>query len=124
MKAANCTTLVLPAQYSESMSKVASYDFLTVLTIPEQDYLLRDETVAEYPYNKSFEEAVNDPLYIVHTSGSTGVPIPIVCTHGHHSVLDTMPRAPPNEDGIPVRHRFPPNIRIMNTAPLFHVCAS
>ena len=25
-----------------------------------------------YPYNRTFEEAKNEPLFIVHTSGSTG----------------------------------------------------
>lgn len=34
-----------------------------------------------YPYDKTFEAAKNDPALIVHTSGSTGNPKPIIYTH-------------------------------------------
>ncbi|KAK5015039.1 hypothetical protein LTR39_002826, partial [Cryomyces antarcticus] len=36
------------------------------------------EEVELYPYTKSFDEAENDPVIVLHTSGSTGLPKPIV----------------------------------------------
>lgn len=35
-----------------------------------------------YPYEKSFEEARGDPIVVLHSSGSTGLPKPIIWTHG------------------------------------------
>ncbi|KAI0379246.1 acetyl-CoA synthetase-like protein [Hypomontagnella monticulosa] len=41
-----------------------------------------------YPYEKTFEEAINDPMIILHSSGSTGMPKPITCTHGSWAAHD------------------------------------
>jgi hypothetical protein len=45
---------------------------IQVLHIPSLDDLLGSEDIPSYPYTKSFEEARNDPLYVLHSSGSTG----------------------------------------------------
>ncbi|KAI0846731.1 acetyl-CoA synthetase-like protein [Daldinia vernicosa] len=42
---------------------------------PEQD-------VEPYPYEKTFEQADWDPLVVLHTSGSTGIPKPVVIKQG------------------------------------------
>jgi len=49
------------------------------LTIPSLDTLINlDPTqVTQQPYNKSFEQTKNDPIFVLHTSGSTGVPKPL-----------------------------------------------
>ncbi|KAL8937061.1 MAG: hypothetical protein Q9216_004610, partial [Gyalolechia sp. 2 TL-2023] len=38
--------------------------------------------VGPYPYDKTFEEARNDPFLVIHTSGSTGLPKPVTLYHG------------------------------------------
>lgn len=45
---------------------------MTKLVIPTLDELLREEEVLPYPYEKSYEEAKDDPIFVLHTSGSTG----------------------------------------------------
>lgn len=45
---------------------------MTKLVIPTLNELLRDEDVSPYPYGKSYEEAMDDPIFVLHTSGSTG----------------------------------------------------
>ncbi|KFY47376.1 hypothetical protein V494_00016 [Pseudogymnoascus sp. VKM F-4513 (FW-928)] len=42
------------------------------------------------PYSKSFEEARWDPLVVMHTSGSTGHPKPIVVKQGGLAVMDAF----------------------------------
>ena len=43
-----------------------------MLTLPSLSQLLEVGDVEEYPYNRSFAEAKNDPIFVLHTSGSTG----------------------------------------------------
>lgn len=52
-------------------------DMKSVRISPFRD-LLSEEEVPPYPYNKTFEEGEWDPLCVLHTSGSTGLPKPIV----------------------------------------------
>lgn len=46
------------------------------------------ESVAPYPFEKTFEEAAHDPFIVIHTSGSTGLPKPITLRHGGLATLD------------------------------------
>lgn len=41
-----------------------------------------------FPYAKSFGEAVDDPIVVLHSSGSTGMPKPVVMTNGTLAVQD------------------------------------
>jgi acyl-CoA synthetase (AMP-forming)/AMP-acid ligase II len=56
--------------------------------IPELDALLDDSPCELYPYKKTFEEAKLDPCFVIHTSGSTGLPVPVLCTHWSISTTD------------------------------------
>lgn len=42
------------------------------LYIPSVDELLAPGDTPKYPYNPNFEDAKNDPIFVLHTSGSTG----------------------------------------------------
>jgi len=62
------------------------HDFKTI-TMPAIEHLLH--TPAEpVPYNKTFEEAEWEPLVVMHTSGSTGDPKPVVVRHGAWALGD------------------------------------
>lgn len=41
-----------------------------------------DAPAPVHPYNETFESAEFDPVIIMHTSGSTGIPKPIYCNQG------------------------------------------
>ncbi|KAI1299559.1 hypothetical protein F5Y03DRAFT_248114 [Xylaria venustula] len=47
-----------------------------------------EEDVEPFPYTKTFEEAERDPVVVLHTSGSTGIPKPIVVRAGMLAVGD------------------------------------
>jgi len=57
------------------------------LTIPTLDELLdlKPEGVRAVTYRKSFEDAKTDPIFILHTSGSTGIPKPLIYTNEYVS---------------------------------------
>lgn len=44
--------------------------------------------VPPFPYNKTFEQGEWDPLLVLHTSGSTGLPKPITVIHGMLAISD------------------------------------
>ncbi|KUI55865.1 Acyl-CoA synthetase family member 2, mitochondrial [Cytospora mali] len=69
--------------------------------IPALDDLLESEEVPHYPYEKTYEEAKNDPYLILHTSGTTGQPKPIVW---NHALIATQDRHLLLEDVAGRRH--------------------
>ncbi|KAI0008847.1 hypothetical protein F4779DRAFT_418501 [Xylariaceae sp. FL0662B] len=69
---------------------------MRVLEIPRAQYWLDDDGRPEtpYPYNKTFEEAKSDPFVVLHTSGSTSSPKPVIQTHGTVAPLDSFTALP------------------------------
>lgn len=53
---------------------------MRVLRAPSVEELLRTKHV-HYPFPKTFEAARNEALVLVHTSGTTALPKPVVYTH-------------------------------------------
>ncbi|KAI0840505.1 hypothetical protein F5Y06DRAFT_294493 [Hypoxylon sp. FL0890] len=50
--------------------------------------------IARIPYNKSFEQAEWEPLAVLHTSGSTGLPKPVVIKQGMLAIGDAYHNLP------------------------------
>lgn len=47
-------------------------------TFPPLDYFLADgDDVPEYPFNHTWEEAQSHPVFVIHSSGTTGMPKPL-----------------------------------------------
>ncbi|PYH46069.1 acetyl-CoA synthetase-like protein [Aspergillus saccharolyticus JOP 1030-1] len=78
--------------------------------------------VAPFPYNKSFDEAEWDPFVVLHTSGSTGLPKPVIINQGMLALNDLHRYVPEYEGNLPwLAHwaKFP-NTRYLCIFPLFH----
>ncbi|KAL8647899.1 MAG: hypothetical protein Q9210_005286 [Variospora velana] len=56
--------------------------------IPSLEYFLQDVEVTAYEYDTTFEEARLSPFVVLQTSGSTGIPKPIVVNHGTLASMD------------------------------------
>ena len=76
------------------------------LLIPEFDDLLAAGPVKHYPYNKTFEDAQDDPYLILHSSGTTGFPKPIQYTHGAIACMDARGNLPDVDEKSGMRRSF------------------
>ncbi|KAI1085430.1 acetyl-CoA synthetase-like protein [Whalleya microplaca] len=113
-----CRTLVTTDPVPAAASSIIEAVNPRKLTVPRFDQLL-EKSYPAYIYEKTFEQARLDPLLIIHTSGSTGLPKPLIWTHEtgarHHN---QSARAPP--EGITSIDSFCHGKRILVTVPPFH----
>lgn len=58
------------------------------------DQWFPEEKWPHFPYDKPFDEARWDPMVVLHTSGSTGLPKPIVARQGMISIADAYHNLP------------------------------
>ncbi|KAI4241070.1 MAG: hypothetical protein L6R42_011382 [Xanthoria sp. 1 TBL-2021] len=114
---------VLPI--AESLKKERKQ--LRVLAVPTLDDMLVDAS-EHYPYDKNYATARWEPMVVLHSSGSTGIPKPIVMNHATYAVIDNDR----NLDKVPGRRNQ--NFSLWNfgdeggfsfsSFPPFHVCSS
>ena len=99
---------------------------------------LLDREHPNYPYTKTYEEARDDPFVSLHTSGSTGkcsywdygrcinqlyhtgLPKPMILTHGYFAAYESANRASPPPSQVSFNKKFQ-NTRAFNAMPPFHV---
>ncbi|KAI9935093.1 hypothetical protein MW887_000714 [Aspergillus wentii] len=74
-----------------------------------------------YPFDKKYADVEDQPVIIVHSSGTTGFPKPVYITHGYVATLDNMknlPLPPGRKHGL---FTFSAGQRRrLNTSPFFH----
>ena len=95
---------------------------LRVLEIPTVDDLLEKEYPA-FEYKKTFEEARRDPFVALHTSGSTGLPKPIIWTQDYVSSLGKQVQLDP-PPGYENNDCLYQGNRVFIFFPPFHVSSS
>lgn len=84
---------------------------------------LLDSSFSHYPFPKIFAKARDEPLVVVHTSGTTSVPKPIIYTHDFAAsyIQWSQLEAPP---GFESQVSLLQSNRLMVTLPFFHVSGS
>ena len=97
LRKADCGVWVAPKERPQVLPGLLAAHNMKVIEIAELDALLCEETVAPYPYTKSFEDAASDPFLVLHTSGSTGLPKPIVWKNSLLGTLDATRLLPASE---------------------------
>ena len=89
------------------------------MQIPSLRDLFAPDPVVSYPYTKTFAEARLDPFVVLHTSGSTGFPKPVILTHGTIAQHDTFLH-PGKEGDKPLALSCYRGLRVFVRLGLFH----
>lgn len=104
-----CTTLLAPSPRPPFIAGILDAHPLKFVDVPSVAELLATEYPV-FPYAKTYPEAAHDRLAILHTSGSTGIPKPIIWTHDsavkhmHMQRLDTRRLRRPGQLGFRQAH--------------------
>ncbi|KAI1387789.1 acetyl-CoA synthetase-like protein [Hypoxylon trugodes] len=91
--------------------------------IPSFDEMI-NSTPEHYPYRKGFDEAKNDPILVLHSSGSTGLPKPVTMTHASFATLDNetnLPDVPGRTKRDTTIWNFDGEARVYSVFPYFHL---
>ena len=70
LQAADCH--IYACSESEKDDPVLSRRKMQTIVVPEVHELLDPEIVPPYAYDRTLEQGLNDPLMVIHTSGSSG----------------------------------------------------
>ncbi|KAL0261671.1 Histone transcription regulator 3 [Diplodia seriata] len=86
-------------QVAKTLQSAAESRKTEIIQIASLDECLAAES-NPYPYEKTFEEAKWDPIVVLHTSGTTGLPKPITMNFGFFSTTaEPVPAVPGYKDG-------------------------
>jgi acyl-CoA synthetase (AMP-forming)/AMP-acid ligase II len=117
----NCKLWALPTVKVGRVEQILERREMKVAAFPELLDLLHEELVPEYPYTKTFTEARQEPFVVLHTSGSTGLPKPIVVPNGSLATPDAHHLLPTIEGRSTFTQFFETPYRVYSTFPNFHV---
>ncbi|GAB0138719.1 putative secondary metabolism biosynthetic enzyme [Epichloe bromicola] len=125
--AAKCNIWVNPAggKSAQLVNDLLQQRPMQVIDLPELDELLPEaesetEKVERFPYTKRWEDAINDPFCVLHTSGSTGLPKPMTWSHGLIGTMDAVRLLPPHEGMHPWTKGWDEGDTIYSSFPMSH----
>ncbi|KAI1333833.1 L-aminoadipate-semialdehyde dehydrogenase [Xylariaceae sp. FL0016] len=95
---------------------------MKVLDVPTLSELMAPEAVAKCAYERTWSEANLDPLAVLHTSGSTGLPKPIVMRLGTVASGDAI-RDIPLDQGDEITPSWASTDIVFNPFPWFHAAS-
>ncbi|KAI0973343.1 acetyl-CoA synthetase-like protein [Xylaria arbuscula] len=124
MHQTTCTKLVYAIEVAPLTKVLVNLDpGLSTEALPDFVDMLGSSSPL-YAYEKDFDKAENEPILVLHSSGSTGLPKPITMTHGSFAVMDNEK----NLAEIPGRKRrdwsmwnFDGEARVFSVFPFFHL---
>lgn len=126
LNASDCSIWVKPREQAmlPLVEGILQEKYMRVLELPSVDELLEADSTELFVFGKAFESVINEPFCILHTSGTTGVPKPILWTHGLIGTMDAVRLLPPIEgDGglAPWTDNWNEGDRIYSSFPMSHV---
>ncbi|KAH7336688.1 hypothetical protein BKA65DRAFT_563960 [Rhexocercosporidium sp. MPI-PUGE-AT-0058] len=116
----DCKALLISEGFPIPADLISASGFEPITTPSLDTFLSPEGEVKHYPYTKTFEEAKDEPVTVLHTSGSTGLPKPIVLRHGWFSTMDAIIEMPLMPGGKRPLWMSSENKRMFASLPPFH----
>ncbi|KAF7925651.1 uncharacterized protein EAE98_006876 [Botrytis deweyae] len=91
---------------------------LRTITVPDVSELL-EKSYKHFPFSKTFNEAKDEPLVCLHTSGTTGLPKPVIYPHDFVSTYMRMAQLA-SPEGFESREKQYQGTRVFMNLPPFH----
>ncbi|KAI1747116.1 hypothetical protein F4782DRAFT_451716 [Xylaria castorea] len=89
-----CRIICFPKSHRNIVQPWLQEREMQAVEVGPVDNWFPEKEVEHYPYNKTFEEAEWEPLCVLHTSGTTGIPKHIVARHGMIAISDQYTTKP------------------------------
>jgi hypothetical protein len=90
----DCHILVFPKSHHNVIQPWLQERDMQAIEVGDMEKWFPQQEVPHFPYTKTYEEAEWDPVVVLHTSGSTGLPKPIIARVGMVSVGDAFQNLP------------------------------
>lgn len=119
INAVSCRTLLVLSDIPPVADLILEACELRVLQIPDIEELF-GRRYPHYQFEESFEQARDEPLVVLHTSGTTGFPKPIIWTHDWAASFASERRLSPPA-GFESSDSLICGNRILSLMPPFHV---
>ena len=116
----NCHVFYFADAYRSVVEPLLPYRQMEAVEAPDVSTWLSSNS-APFPYDRTLEQSRWDPLVVLHTSGSTGIPKPIIVHQGSIMVGDALMDSP-ELNGAPTfwKHLVTNTSRLFVPMPLFH----
>ncbi|KAK6725307.1 hypothetical protein SNK04_004112 [Fusarium graminearum] len=118
-EATRCNTLYYTESMSAAIAPCLDQRSMQSFTIDSLDHFLNVES-SPFPYNRSIDQSRFDPLVVLHTSGSTGIPKPIVVKQGSFYVFESMIHQGPYQGCEYALASWGQGVKVFVSMPMFH----
>lgn len=118
-KTTDCQVMFAAEPFLPVLDKILAVHTLRVIRAPSVEELLTTR-YPHYAFEKTFDEAWNEPLVVLHTSGTTSLPKPIVYTHDFAASVNRITQLEPPAGFETMDKNFQGN-RLFVMTPPFHV---
>ncbi|KAL9027102.1 MAG: hypothetical protein Q9196_004324, partial [Gyalolechia fulgens] len=122
LEAIGCNVSLVQTSLPPGIRRLPARTSMRTIIIPDLEFFLQAKDVPHYPYDKTFDEARYAPFVVLHTSGSTGLPHPIIVNHGTLASFDAH-QLIPRLTGKPVFGSSLPGTRMLMGFPYFHMAS-